>query len=165
MDTLSHGLWGGVVFGRRHFWWAFFFGAAPDFFTFGPFFLRWAFMGFPPFPHAPGLRAPALEVFPPYVFVAYNISHSLVIWTAAFLILWILFKKPVWVFCAWALHILCDIPTHSTRFFPTPFLWPFHTPFVNGIPWSRPWFLITDYALLILAFTFLWWRKRKSRAR
>jgi glucose/arabinose dehydrogenase len=163
MDTLSHGLWGGLVFGRRHFFWALFLGAAPDLFSFGPFFFRWAWMGFPAFPQAPGLRAPALDAIPHFVFTAYRLTHSLVMWTAVFLILWAIFRRPVWVFGAWALHILCDIPTHSTRYFPTPFLWPFSTPYVNGTPWSRPWFMITNYGLLIFGFAFLALRKRKSQ--
>src|SRR5262249_2950033 len=163
MDTLSHGLWGGLVFGRCHFFWALFFGAAPDLFSFGPFFFRWAWMGFPPFPQAPGLRAPALDTIPHYVFTAYRLTHSLVVWAAVFLVLWAIFRKPIWVFCAWALHILCDIPTHSTRYFPTPFLWPFPTPYVNGVPWSRPWFMITNYGLLVLGLSFLAVWKRRAR--
>ena len=42
MDTLSHGLWGGAVFGEKGpgTWkWAFFWGMAPDLFSFGPFFV------------------------------------------------------------------------------------------------------------------------------
>ncbi|MFO1518802.1 MAG: hypothetical protein U1F57_03925 [bacterium] len=164
MDVLSHGLWGGLLFGkRRFFFWALLLGMAPDLISFGPFFLNWAFHGFPPLPHAPGLRAPALEAIPPYVFAAYNVTHSLVVWTVAFLLLWAIFRKPVWIFCAWGLHILCDIPLHSSRFFPTPFLWPFPTPFVNGMPWSRPWFMVTNYSLLVLGFILVaWWRKKKT---
>ena len=163
MDTIAHGLWGGVAFGRRHFFWAFLLGAAPDLIAFGPFFFRWALMGFPSYPKAPGLNAPALEAMPSYVFAAYNVTHSLVIWTAVFLLLFLLFRRPVWIFCAWVLHILCDIPTHITRYFPTPFLWPFPTPYVEGIPWSRPWFLIVNYLLLGLSFGIWFWFRRRSK--
>jgi hypothetical protein len=74
------------------------------------------------------------------------------------LILFAVFRKPVWIFGAWALHILCDIPTHSTRYFPTPYLWPFPTPFVNGVPWARAPFMITNYLLLGVALGFYFWR-------
>jgi hypothetical protein len=33
MDVISHGLWGGVAFGRKnkkYFWWSFGFGIMPD---------------------------------------------------------------------------------------------------------------------------------------
>ncbi len=42
MDVFSHGLWGGILFGRknkRNFLLAFLIGIAPDVFSFGPFFL------------------------------------------------------------------------------------------------------------------------------
>src|SRR5207247_4366348 len=64
---------------------------------------------------------------------------------------------------AWALHILCDIPTHSTRFFPTPFLWPFHTPFVDGRPWGRPPFTLINYSLLLLTYLGLYAYRKRSR--
>ena len=84
---------------------------------------------------------PALTLLPRYVFHAYNVTHSLVVWAVAFFLLWQLMKKPLWLLAAWLLHILCDIPTHAASYFPTPFLWPFPTPFVNGVPWSTPWFI------------------------
>ncbi|MFZ1626633.1 MAG: hypothetical protein WAT81_02400 [Candidatus Moraniibacteriota bacterium] len=42
MDIFSHGLYGGIAFGRRsrpRYWLAFFFGIAPDLFSFGLFFV------------------------------------------------------------------------------------------------------------------------------
>ena len=40
MDIISHGLWGGIAFGRKRrslFWWSFGFGVMPDLFSFGIF--------------------------------------------------------------------------------------------------------------------------------
>src|SRR6185436_21093972 len=82
MDTLSHGLWGGAAFGqssRRAWLWAFFLGMAPDLFSFGPYFLthlgeigqRWAHRSFGP---------PDPMTIPTYVYHAYNVTHSLVMW-------------------------------------------------------------------------------------
>jgi hypothetical protein len=59
------------------------------------------------------------------------------------------------------LHILCDIPTHTTSYFPTPFLWPFSTPFVNGIPWSTPWFMAANYTSLFLFYCCLYFSFRR----
>src|SRR5882762_7685142 len=152
MDTLSHGLWGGAVFGQKKgVWkWAFFWGMAPDLFSFGPFFLthfptllqRWGGL------HR--LEPPDPRIIPAYVYHAYNVTHSLVIWIAVVAIVAILRRKIPWVLGAWGLHILCDIPTHSTRFFPTPYLWPLNTPFVNGHRWSTLPFMLTNYSLIAL---------------
>ena len=68
---------------------------------------------------------------------------------------WKLWGRDAWPIGAWGLHILCDIPTHSTRFFPTPYLWPFHTPFINGLPWARPTFMIANYSLILLTYLIL----------
>jgi membrane-bound metal-dependent hydrolase YbcI (DUF457 family) len=96
---------------------------------------------------------PALTILPPYLFHAYNVTHSLVVWAAVFFLLWLTTKHPPWLSGAWLLHIVCDIPTHTERYFPTPFLWPFPTPFVDGIPWSTPWFMAANYATMILVYS------------
>ena len=173
MDTFAHGLWGGLVCGRdrgirgRHrlktFFLACLFGMAPDLLTFGPRFFQWALAGFPAYPIQPGTNgAPALDSLSPYIFRMYQLTHSLIVWVLLFGLLWLLLRRPVWAFAAWGLHILCDIPTHTTRYFPTPFLWPFKTPFVNGIAWSRPWFMITNYSLIVLLTAIILWRARRS---
>src|SRR5439155_3658591 len=86
MDTLAHGLWGGAVFGQRkesRWKWAFGLGMAPDLLSFGPFFLtrigdigeRWANHRFGP---------PDPSIIPAYVYHAYNVTHSLVVWAGLF---------------------------------------------------------------------------------
>jgi hypothetical protein len=162
MDTLAHGLWGGAAFGQRdHQWkWAFLWGMCPDLFSFGPFFLthlgdigeRWAHhhMG-PPDP----------RTIPAYVYHAYNVTHSLVIWAILAAVAWKLYGHRAWPFGAWGLHILCDIPTHSTRFFPTPYLWPFPTPYFNGRSWGRLSFMLANYTGIALTYFVISWRKRR----
>jgi hypothetical protein len=163
MDTLAHGLWGSAAFGQRErkdFWPAFFLGMGPDLFSFGPFFLMWALHGFSPMHRAPAGH-PDPSAIPHYVYAAYNVTHSLVVWGAVGALLWLARKRAPWVWGAWALHILCDIPTHSIRFFPTPFLWPFATPFVDGVPWANRWFMAANYAAIVTAFLLL--RARRKR--
>jgi hypothetical protein len=155
MDTLSHGLWGGALFGQKNkvdYRWAFFWGMAPDLFSFGPFFLTHLPMIIHRWGSRQRMEPPDPSVIPSFVYSAYDVTHSLVVWSAVALIVWSLRKKFPWVFTAVALHILCDIPTHSTNFFPTPFLWPLHTPFVNGRPWGRPPFTLINYALIALTY-------------
>lgn len=173
MDTISHGLWGSIAFGKSEGWrgrrkvgalfLAFVIGMMPDLLSFGPHFFSWAFAGFPAYPIEPGTTgAPALASLPWFVVPAYRITHSLVIWAAVFLVLRWIFGRRAWIFGAWGLHILCDIPTHSTRYFPTPFLWPFPTPYVDGIMWGAPWFMAVNYASIAVVIFILWLRRRRA---
>lgn len=165
MDVVAHGLWGGALFlrqSRKLFLAALLIGMAPDLISFGVFHMM--------HPEWLGLRLagkisgpPALSSLPPYVFVTYNIGHSLVIAALAFGFSWCLTKQPPLLLIPWPLHILCDIPTHSAKYFPTPFLWPFRTPFVDGIPWSTPWFMLVNYAAIIAVYSVLLLRIRSKR--
>ncbi|MFQ5683280.1 MAG: hypothetical protein ACE5HC_08420 [Candidatus Binatia bacterium] len=166
MDTLAHGLWGGVGFyphGTKKFTAALILGMSPDLFSFGlfhvthPGWLKSLFAGEVSGP-------PPLAMLPEFVYHAYNLTHSLVIWAALFSLIWWIRRHPPWVFLAWGLHILCDIPTHSSRYFPTPYLWPFPTPFVEGISWATPWFMAANYTAIVLAYLgMLFYMRRKKR--
>jgi membrane-bound metal-dependent hydrolase YbcI (DUF457 family) len=166
MDVVSHGLWGGALFyrwGRRRFIGGLLIGMAPDLVSFGVFHVthpRWIMLRLGGRISGP----PALSILPGYVFHAYNLTHSLVVWTIAFGFFWLLLKRPPWLLAAWLLHILCDIPTHATSYFPTPFLWPFRTPFLNGISWATPEFLVANYVCLIAVYTamFFYFRGKGS---
>ena len=165
MDVIAHGLWGGALFfpqGRKKFFAGFLIGMAPDLLSFGVFHVmhpQWITLRLAGKISGP----PALTILPPYVFHAYNLTHSLFVWAVAFMLLWRLTKNPPWLLGAWLLHILCDIPTHAASYFPTPFLWPFPTPFVNGIPWSTPWFMSANYASMIVVYASMLFCFRKRR--
>ena len=165
MDVVAHGLWGGSLYcskGKKQFFVALLVGMAPDLLSFGVF-------------HAtrPGWIVgrlageisgpPALSILPPYVFHAYNLTHSLTVWLTAFLFLHAVLKRPPWLLIPWGLHILCDIPTHGKSYFPTPFLWPLPTPFVDGISWSTSGFMTANYACLSAVYLGLYWSQRKKR--
>ena len=119
----SHGYYftrplGSISFGRknrRSFWISFLFGILPDFLAFAPLTLamvlglsnhEWQF-GEPPDPNG----------LPAYIFQVYNVSHSLVIFALIFITLWFIFRRPIWEFSAWGLHILFDIPLIPLIFF------------------------------------------------
>jgi len=166
MDVVAHGLWGGVPFyrlGRRKFCAGVLIGMAPDLLSFGVFHVMhpdWFTRRLAGEISGP----PALSILPTYVFHSYNVTHSLFVWAVVFGLLWAVAKHPPWFLGAWLLHILCDIPTHTESYFPTPFLSPFPTPFVEGIAWSTPWFMIANYAgiLVVYAATFFYFYKRRS---
>ena len=157
MDVVAHGLWGGALFypqGRRKFFAGALLGMAPDLLSFGVFHVThpgWITMRLAGEISGP----PALSTLPPYVFHTYNLTHSLIVWSVAFFLLWSIMKNPPWLLGAWLLHNVCDIPTHAVSYFPTPFLWPFPTPFVDGIPWSTPWFLAANYTALFVVYCWL----------
>ena len=165
MDILSHGLYGGVALGRKNkksFWTAFMFGVFPDAFAFGlpmSHLLLSLLVG----EQAEFIRGPegGYANIPQYVFTLYDISHSLVIFTVAFLLVCAIRRKPLWEMSAWGLHVVMDIFTHSDQFFPTPFLWPFSDFYVNGISWGQPIIFFPNVTLLALAYAYWWYRRRK----
>jgi membrane-bound metal-dependent hydrolase YbcI (DUF457 family) len=164
MDILSHGLWGAIAFGRKSrasFWRAFVSGLAPDLFSFG---ILWtaATLGLsekPDFSHG----TPPESTIPLYVHQLYNVTHSFIIFILAFVLLWLLLRRPLWGLSAWGLHVLVDIPTHSFAFFPTPFLWPLSTWKFDGWQWMTPTILVPNYVLLALLYAWFLWRVSKPR--
>lgn len=166
MDVISHGLWGGIAFGRKNpknFLIAFLIGMAPDVFSFGVYMIA-RLLGFAGLSVSGGHMDQGLV--PQYVHMLYNFTHSLFIFFIVFLIVWFFLKKPYWLLGAWLLHILVDIPTHSFNFFPTPFLWPISNFMVNGISWSSPIIFIPDFiALILVYFLFLHslYKKKKNK--
>lgn len=158
MDILSHGLWGGLAFGRknkRDFWLSFLFGISPDLFSFGIFTLANIFS------HGVSGR-PELSDIPAYVSSLYNLTHSFVVFAIVFAIVWMVLKKPLWTMLAWPLHIAVDIFTHSTDFFPTPFLWPLVSYRFDGVSWSIPSIFFTNWALIVAAFV-MWYMQKELR--
>ena len=159
MDIVSHGLWGSLAFGRKSrqsFWLAFLFGVCPDLLAFGP-FLFLTFLGLEQRPRF--AEPPDPNIFPAFVHQTYNVTHSLIIFAILFGVLWLIFRRPIWEFSAWALHILVDIPTHSYRFFPTPFLWPVSNFRVDGHPWATPEIFIPDVISLVILYAWFFSRR------
>jgi len=153
MDIISHGLWGSLLVGRQNktqFWLAFFFGVAPDLFSFGIFTVL-TLLGINSRPDW-SAGPPPMEAIPAYINTFYNITHSLIIFLIIFTLVSLILKKPLWVMLAWPLHILLDIFTHSSEFFPTPFLWPVASYTFNGIGWGTPSIFFTNWGLLLILY-------------
>ncbi len=91
MDIVSHGLWRGVGFGRKskkNFWLAFFFGIAPDLFSFGIYSLSTLFGFEEREPIHRGQMNP--DLIPEYVHHSYNFTHSLVVFALIFGVIWLI---------------------------------------------------------------------------
>jgi hypothetical protein len=165
VDTLAHGLWGGAGFyasGRKKFAAAFLLGMAPDLLSFGVYFAAHPVWFIGRLLHGPS-GPPPLSALPDYLFAAYNVTHSLVVWAFFFALFWAALRRFPWVGLAWGLHIVCDIPTHNMKFFPTPYLWPLRTPFFNGISWATPWFMAANYASLAAVYLAVLYYARRGR--
>lgn len=162
MDIVSHGLYGGASFfnkSKRSFWTAVWWGVFPDLFAFGTFFPFYVWEhGFPPVVG----RTPSPELIPSYIHMLYNFSHSLVVFITIFAVVWWWRDRPLYELLPWALHILMDIPTHNNHFFPTPFLYPISSYYINGISWGTKWFFISYWIILIAIYVYLFQKRKKQ---
>ncbi|MBI2069378.1 MAG: hypothetical protein HYT79_02150 [Elusimicrobia bacterium] len=154
MDSLSHGLYGMICFGRtrrsKSLAAAFAFGALPDLLPIAAFLiLRWnVFEEWAVFQMATdGFSLGDFETVP--TGRLFWPTHSLVVWAGLFAGAWALLRRVPWELGAWALHIVMDIPTHPPHPFPVAYCWPFEAPFFPwGFFWSRPGFLIVNASVL-----------------
>ncbi|MBI2542308.1 CRISPR-associated DxTHG motif protein [Candidatus Woesearchaeota archaeon] len=157
MDIFAHGLWSYAAFHRKKYvWMAVLFGLLPDFLSFGIIFVMNLFNG--NFHRGP----PSVNGLPEWLFAAYNMTHSLVMFGAVFALVYLFTKKWFWPLTAWAMHIIIDIPTHSFRYFPTPFLWPVSSYRFDGISWGTPWFMAVNYSALMAVFILIAHNKAKN---
>lgn len=89
------------------------------------------------------------EYIPHFVYVIYNITHSLILWSVVFLTLYLF--APHWIVIAWTgwgLHIFVDIFTHSSKAaFVARIFWPLSKVYFDGLAWSNKWFLLVNYAM------------------
>jgi hypothetical protein len=86
VDVVAHGLWGGAAFLRksqRQSRAAFLFGAAPDIVAFVPFLIS-------------QVVSNVRMDYPPYVHQTYNMTHSLVVWSAVTALVWMFTRKFPW---------------------------------------------------------------------
>ncbi|MFA6105178.1 MAG: metal-dependent hydrolase [Patescibacteria group bacterium] len=184
MDIISHGLWAAAAVKginkkkqtKFNLFLAAFWGMFPDLFAFTPaiIWLLWMRLrGINIIPIRPE-NSVALEQSGggPFLLSSqlYNYSHSLFVFfgvIALVLIIKYLFRKSVsWrdlpiVMIGWLMHIIMDIPTHSYKFYPTPFLWPFSNWKFDGFSWGQPWFMILNYGSLLMIYIYL--RKNKAK--
>ncbi len=179
MDILSHGLWAVAIArganlktGKRvmRSGLAFFFGIFPDVFAFAipTLVMLWGFVSgdaslstSSTSAGPPSLGSPAMLSL---AYSLYNLSHSLVVFAIVFLVIaFVRGRRPLWELSGWLFHILCDIPTHSGEFFPTPVFWPLSDWRFDGFSWGRPWFILANYGALLLVHLFLTWKSRSRK--
>src|SRR5687768_6821510 len=134
MDIFAHLLWSVALYWQHpKRWLVGFVGFMPDMISFGPHTIASIIIG--------TMGKPELHTIPKYVFVMYDISHSLVVYAAVAAVLWYVWRPAFWLSFGWPLHIIIDMPTHTQEFFPTPLFWPLSDFTVSGISWATGWFM------------------------
>lgn len=159
MDFFAHGLWSYIIFHRiKHSFNAVLFGVMPDAFSWGIYFffnlITGSFLAGPP----------VMENIPQWVFMLYNITHSL--FTCALMLITaycVTRKFPMYVL-AWPIALVIDIVTHTKEFLPTPFLWPVSSYAFPGISWGDGWFLWANYTLIAFCIAYIIWNRKKKSA-
>jgi|WetSurMetagenome_2_1015567.scaffolds.fasta_scaffold181981_2 hypothetical protein len=151
MDVISHALWSNLIFKEANTpdqVLAIALGTAPDLLAFGPMMAvqlirkqrkQWKKVDESNYQEI-------ASAIPNWVYRIYDVTHSIPVWLVGFLVWWFLAGRIPWPAFAWLIHILVDIPTHTIKFFPTPFLWPFSGYRFGGISWGERWFMRLNYA-------------------
>lgn len=159
MDYLAHGLWSYILFHwMKKPWKAVLFGLLPD-------TLSWFIYAVYSLFRFESLGNPHLQEIPDWVFILYNISHSMLIAIIAITIVFLILRKfPVYML-TWPIAITMDVFTHTREFLPTPFLWPLSTWKFPGTSWGNGWFMLANYILIISAFIYLFKFQKKKTIR
>lgn len=144
MDTFAHAAWSFIIFHQTNLpLLAVFFGIMPDLFS-------WTIVMF--YSLAKGMKfgKPDMKKIPEWAFPLYGVTHSIFVFgIVALIVFLILGYFPIYLW-AWIIHILIDIPTHSRKFLPTPFLWPLSKWTFPGFSWGQKWFMITNWSAIII---------------
>ncbi|MBI2591639.1 MAG: metal-dependent hydrolase [Candidatus Brennerbacteria bacterium] len=177
MDIFSHGIWTALAakgLNRKikkplNVWLSLFWGIFPDLFAFTiptlglVYNLIFQGLNLTDLPGPDKIEPPPQDTL--WVFnlatTLYNYSHSIIIFVLIFALVYFIFKKPRWEMLAWLGHIFIDIPTHSYRFYPTPFLWPISELKFDGFSWGEPWFIALNYSAILLVYLLLRLRGKK----
>lgn len=165
MDIFSHALWAAALFkllnlkrssGKKfNIWFASLWGIFPDLFTFTlPFVFIISSLILKGLGHIGSSSAMLFSGSNPFfvfMMMLYSLSHSLIIFFMTFLIVYFLFRKPVWVMFGWFIHIIIDIPSHGRGEWATPLFWPLSNFTFNGASWwTNILVIILNYFLLII---------------
>ncbi len=150
MDYFAHGAWSYIIFRN---WRAVLFGLLPDSMSWLIFFFYQLFNG----NFCSG--APVVENLPGWIFLLYDISHSLIVAFVVIGLVYFIFKKLFIFMLAWPLAITIDVFTHTRDFLPTPFLWPISEWKFNGISWGETWFMVLNWSLIVIFLIYIYVRK------
>ena len=90
-------------------------------------------------------------------------AHSVVIAAAATVLLWRVARAFLPWTLGWWLHILVDIPTHASDYYPVPIFYPFSRWGFDGIAWTTPTVWVLNYVILAATYAALMLGSRSAR--
>ena len=156
MDYFAHGFWSYIFFNKTERpLYAVLFGLLPDSLSWLIYTVYKLFM-------SSEFGKPVLNNIPAWVFILYDISHSLVVALIVISIVYFSFYKvPVYIW-AWPIAIVMDIFTHSRNFLPTPFLWPISDWKFPGIRWGTKTFMMINYSLILISFLYIIFKRNQK---
>lgn len=158
MDILAHALYGATFCSRTGFagdrqpaalpreWWrdgsvwaAAGFGVLPDMTSIGLYFIQLLFRG----------DSPSFHNLPPYVYILYHSTHSLVIFGLIMVFLWAVARPLVIPALAWPIHIIMDSVSHGDGRWQTLMFYPVSDWHYQGLNWWQHPGLISFYWLTL----------------
>ena len=176
MDIVSHALWAGAaaeVIRRTRgssagaFATTVALGAAPDIGHLIP-VLGWSLTQSEPAAvlHQYIAATPGTE--PPMPWLVRELSHhlhclfhSIVVLSLLTLLVSRIRPGWTWILAGWWLHVVLDIPTHSSEYYGVPILYPFSEWSFDGVAWTTPWVLATNAAALAATYASLYATRRR----
>ena len=174
MDILAHALYGvtcfsrtglaggrrGVTANRSSFvcdwtvWVAAGFGMLPDLSSIGFYFGQMLIRG----------ESPSFHSLPPYVYVLYHSTHSLVTAGVLLCVLYVFARHLVVPALSWPLHILMDSFSHGDGRWQTLMLYPFSDWHIQGVNWwQHPEMMLAYWGILpVIWIGIFCWRRSAS---
>jgi len=86
--------------------------------------------------------------------------HSVVILGVVSGVAWLTVHRFPLALLGWWSHVFIDVPTHSAAYYAVPLFYPFSDRAFDGIAWTKPWFMVLNYAAL--AATYVWLHRSRQ---
>ena len=179
MDILAHALWAGagaeMLRRKRHITKKSIYGivllaALPDVLQLVP-ILGWMAIGdgsigsiYEYVFSTPGTEPHLPPIVQALAYHLHCIAHSAIVAGAVTLLAWLRRPQLLIPLLGWWSHIILDVFTHSTDYYPSPILYPITYAGFDGIAWNEPIFLLLNYLSLALIYVLLLFSHRKIKA-
>jgi hypothetical protein len=79
------------------------------------------------------------------------VTHSAIVASIVTMLAWFRWRWVLVPLAGWWSHIVIDVFTHSSAYYPSPVLYPITERGFDGIAWPTPWFMLLNYVALIAA--------------
>lgn len=172
MDVLAHALYGATCFSRSglagvrrrparnepvlgdwSIWAAACFGIFPDVSSIGVAFAQMLWRG----------EAVSFHGLPPYLYVLYHATHSLLTAGLVLGVLGVVARPLVLPALAWPLHVVMDLFTHGNGVWQTLVFYPLSDWHITGLNWwQHPRVIMAYWAALPALWCVVFWLKRRQ---